>query len=102
VNILTNFVRFGVPMIYPYTKITTNFPNVVDAYLSNPIAIAVLLMQRAFWVGTTSNPTQTAADNLPSNLFPLGLYAVGVSLVILLFGQLIFSRLQNRIPERLQ
>ncbi|NYD40937.1 ABC transporter permease [Nocardioides panaciterrulae] len=102
VNILTNFVRFGVPMIYPYTKITTNFPQYVDVYLSNPIADAVLLMQRAFWVGTTENPAQTARVDLPSNLFGLGLYAVGVSVVILLFGQLIFSRLQNRIPERLQ
>ncbi len=102
VNILTNFVRFGVPMIYPYTKITTNFPNYVDVYLSNPIADAVLLMQRAFWVGTTSNPAEKAKTDLPPNLFELGVYAVIVSLVILALGQLVFTRLQNRIPERLQ
>jgi len=102
VNILTNFVRFGVPMIYPYTKVATKFHGHVDAYLSNPIADAVLLMQRAFWVGTTSNPAVTARTELPPNLFQLGLYAVGVSLVILVIGQVIFSRLQNRIPERLQ
>jgi len=102
VNILTNFVRFGVPMIYPFTKITTNFPDYVNYYLSNPIADAVLLMQRAFWVGSTDNPTQTAKTDLPANLFEWGLYAVVVSLVILVFGQLVFSRLQNRIPERLQ
>jgi ABC-2 type transport system permease protein len=102
VNILTNFVRFGVPMIYPFTRITQNFPNYVDYYLSNPIADAVLLMQRAFWVGSTDNPTQTAQTDLPTNLFEWGLYAVAVSFVILVFGQLVFSRLQNRIPERLQ
>ena len=30
------------------------------------------------------------------------MYAVIVSLVILALGQLVFTRLQNRIPERLQ
>ena len=102
VNILTNFVRFGVPMIYPFTKITTNFPDYVNYYLSNPIADAVLLMQRAFWVGSTDDPAKTARTDLPPNLFEWGLYAVAVSLVLLVFGQLVFSRLQNRIPERLQ
>jgi len=102
VNIMTNFVRFGVPMIYPYTAVATRFHGHTDLFLSNPIADAVLLMQRAFWVGTTSNPTKTAAEQLPTHLFQLGVYAVGVSIVLLLLGQLVFSRLQNRIPERLQ
>ena len=58
-------------------------------------------MQRAFWVGTTKNPTQTARTELPSNLFELGVYAVVVSVVVLAVAQLVFTRLENRIPERL-
>ncbi len=101
VSILTNFVRFGVPMIYPYTKVYDRFNGHVDAYLANPIADAVLLMQRAFWVGTTSDPAETAKTDLPANLFQHGVMAVFSSLVILVIGQIVFTRLQNRIPERL-
>src|SRR6476469_3483803 len=102
VAILTHFVRFGVPMIYPYSDVAKRFDGHVHLFLSNPIADDVLLMQRAFWVGSTANPEKLARTNLPPNLFELGLYSVGVSIVSLLLGQLVFTRLQNRIPERLQ
>jgi ABC-2 type transport system permease protein len=102
INVLTNFVRFGVPMIYPFTMVEERFgPGVVDLYLANPIAQAVLLMQRAFWVGTTDDPAATAADHLPPHLFLLGFISVGVSLVVLAIGQWVFSRFENRIPEHL-
>ncbi|HET7351276.1 MAG TPA: ABC transporter permease [Marmoricola sp.] len=102
INVLTNFVRFGVPMIYPYTMVDDRFgPGLVDLYLANPIAQAVLLMQRAFWVGTTSDPAATASEQLPPNLFVLGSISVGVALVVLVVGQWVFSRFENRIPEHL-
>jgi ABC-2 type transport system permease protein len=101
VSILTNFVRFGVPMIYPYSIVAERFHGHTTLYLANPIADAVLLMQRAFWVGTTGNPVEVADTQLPSNLFQLGGLAVLGSAVLLVVGQLVFARLQNRIPERL-
>jgi ABC-2 type transport system permease protein len=101
VNILTNFERFGVPMIYPYTLVAERFHGYVDLYLANPIADAVLLMQRAFWVGTTSDPEATAMTNLPDNLFPLGFIALSCSLVLLVLAQLVFTKFENKIPERL-
>ena len=52
-SIMTNFVRFSVPMIYPYTMVEDKFGAAAQYYLYNPIADAVLLFQRAFWVGTT-------------------------------------------------
>jgi ABC-2 type transport system permease protein len=102
VGILTHFVRFGVPMIYPYSLVDERFGGHTTAYLSNPIADAVLLMQRAFWVGTTAHPAEMAKTNLPPNLFELGAIAVVACFVLLLIGQMVFTRLQNRIPERLQ
>ena len=70
VNVLSNFVRFGVPMMYPYTLVagcaSTATPTL---YLLNPIVEAVLDFQRAFWVGATSNPARTAAIDMPPNLF---------------------------------
>ena len=66
VHILTNFVRFGVPMIYPYTLVEERFGAFADYYLLNPIADAVLLIQRAFWVGTTAHPAELARTDLPA------------------------------------
>lgn len=101
VNIMTNFVRFGVPMIYPYSLVDQRFGHFAQYYLYNPIAEAVLLFQRAFWVGTTDDPAYYTATNLPDHLYQIGLAALGVSLVCLVVAQLVFSRFENRIPERL-
>ena len=101
VNIMTNFVRFGVPMIYPYTLVPERFGDFAQYYLWNPIANAVLLVQRAFWVGTTDNPEKTAAEELPNLLFERGLLMLGISIVVLALGQVVFRRLEDRIPERL-
>ena len=101
VSVLTNFVRFGVPMIYPYALVDVRFHGHTEAYLANPIAIAVLLFQRAFWVGTTEHPAATIATSMPDHLFERGFAALGVCLVILVIAQLVFSGLQNKIPERL-
>jgi ABC-2 type transport system permease protein len=38
---------------------------------------------------------------MPDHLFTRSLIALGISLVVLGFGQLVFSRLENKIPERL-
>lgn len=101
VSILTNFVRFGVPMIYPYAVVEERFGSFAQYYMLNPLAEAVLLVQRAFWVGTTQDPSATAATELPDHLFTRGLAMVGVSLVVLVIAQLVFTRLENKIPERL-
>ncbi len=57
VSVLTNFVRFGVPMMYPFSYVEEALsPFWVQVYLANPITDAVLLMQRCFWTGTTEHP----------------------------------------------
>jgi len=101
VSILTNFVRFGVPMIYPYILVDQRFGRFAEFYLYNPIADAVLLMQQAFWVGTTADPEATHASHIPHNLYAYSFLALGVSAVMLVIGQLVFKRFENRIPERL-
>jgi ABC-2 type transport system permease protein len=102
INVLTNFVRFSVPMIYPFTMVEERFGDgATEWYLLNPIAQAVLLMQRAFWVGTTNDPEATIATDLPDMLFTRGLISVGVALVLLAIGQWVFSHFENRIPENL-
>jgi ABC-2 type transport system permease protein len=101
VNVLSNFVRFGVPMMYPYTLVDQRFDGHTTVYLLNPITEAVLCFQRAFWVGANSDPSHTISHDLPPHLFFLSLRALLICLVVLVFAQTTFSRLERRIPERL-
>jgi ABC-2 type transport system permease protein len=101
VNVLSNFVRFGVPMMYPYVLVKLRFHGHTNLYLLNPITEAVLDFQRAFWVGATSHPARTAAVDMPPNLFLLSLRALLISFGVLVLAQMTFSRLERRIPERL-
>jgi ABC-2 type transport system permease protein len=101
VHIITNFVRFGVPMIYPYSIVPDRFGAAAQFYLYNPIADAVLLMQRAFWVESTPHPSYTMREHIPDNLFSYGLLALVISIVVLGIGQWVFSSLNKKIPERL-
>ena len=102
VGIMTHFVRFGVPMIYPYSLVDERFDGHTTLYLSNPIANAVLLLQRAFWVGTTSDPAvrrrrptcpDTCSSSAPSRSSRASCCCSS--------AQVVFTRLQNKIPERL-
>jgi ABC-2 type transport system permease protein len=101
VSILTNFVRFGVPMIYPYSLVDDRFGTFAQFYLLNPIADAVLLVQQAFWVGTTDDPAAIHATHIPDHLFRFGFLALGISALMLFVGQLVFRRFENRVPERI-
>lgn len=101
VNVLSNFVRFGSPMMYPYSLVAQRFGGHNNAYLLNPISDAVLAFQRAFWVGATPDPEQIIKIDMPTNMAAHVGYAIVISLVLLGFAQLIFVRLEKRIPERL-
>lgn len=101
VNILTNLVRFSVPMIYSYTMVQERFGPVAPYYILNPIADAVMLFQRAFWVGTFGDAEANAASELPGDLMLLGLASLGGCLVLLVLAQLVFRRLEARVPERI-
>lgn len=98
---LTQFTTFSVPMIYPYSLVDERFGTLADYYLLNPLAEAVLLVQRCFWVGTTSDRDVTIAEHLPDDLWSRGLIMLGVSAVFLVLAQLWFSKFERRVPERI-
>jgi ABC-2 type transport system permease protein len=101
VSTLTIFVTWSVPMIYPYSIIEERFGGLADYYLMNPLAEVVLLAQRCFWTGSTSDPAETVRDHIPDNLFAIGFAHLGVALVLLVVAQLVFTRLENKFAERL-
>ncbi|WP_234410856.1 ABC transporter permease [Nocardioides terrigena] len=99
---LTQFVTFSVPMMYPYTLVQDRFGEpIATYYLYNPMAEAVLLIQRGFWTGTTSDPAYTEGLHLPDHLFTRGLIMTIIGLVCVVLAQRLFSRLESRVPERL-
>ncbi|SFB75617.1 ABC-2 type transport system permease protein [Nocardioides terrae] len=102
VGIINNYVRFAVPMLYPFSLVRDNLPTwVTHLYLCDPVAIACLLFQRAFWVGTTADPTRSAAETLPDHL---GLWTLGnliAAVLILVVAQRVFQKFENKVPERL-
>lgn len=117
-NIVSTFQLFThwiVPMIYPFERLaTSSFADswLYHLYMSNPLTVAVLLVQRCFWVPTSLGQGQGAmhlpADGsqvgfpiMPDHLMLLGLLMLLVSLVILLLCQLGFRRLEGKFAERL-
>ncbi len=113
VQIFTQMLPFSVPMMYPYTLVRTRFegfPIIQHFYLFNPIAEAVLLMQRGFWI-TTIPATETGKPewdfqpgdsvNFPHHLFERGLIMLGLAVLFLFFAQWVFTRLDDKIPDRL-
>jgi ABC-2 type transport system permease protein len=117
VSTLMIFTHWIVPMIYPFSKLATSSihgTGFYDAYLSNPLTIGVLLIQRCFWIPTLpdcptksniclvdGNPASVGFPDLPYHIFLLGWVMLGVSLIILVLCQIAFSRLEGKFAERL-
>ena len=101
---LTQFTTFSVPMIYPYSLVAERFENipwVADVYLLNPVAEAVLLMQRCFWLPLTNDPATAKVEAFPADLWSRGVIMLVLSFVALGLAQIWFSKLERRVPERL-
>jgi ABC-2 type transport system permease protein len=104
---------FSVPMMYPYTlvhKRFESFPLIEHFYLFNPVAEAVLLMQRCFWITTIPRSEKGKPEwgfqpglttNFPPHLFARGLICIAFGVLFLAFAQWVFSRLDDKIPDRL-
>ncbi len=102
-QILTNFVRFGVPMIYPYTMVAGPVRRrSPSSTCSTRSPTRCCCSSRRSGSARPSDPAATAAKHIPDNLWALRpALAVLPSVILLGIGQLVFSRLENKIPERL-
>jgi ABC-2 type transport system permease protein len=102
VSTLTIFVTWSVPMIYPYDRIHENWGGTwaEQLYLANPIADAVLCFQQLFWVPTVPEDSAYPAV-MPDNLLLHGAAALAACSLVLVFAQLLFSRLEGKFAERL-
>ncbi|QKW33629.1 ABC transporter permease [Actinomadura sp. NAK00032] len=97
VDIATLFVTWSVPMIYPWTLVRDTAPAWgLDLYLANPMAVGVMLFERAFWW-----PTTDGTFAFPADLTRDGVVLLAAAVLLLGLGQLVFSRLQRRFAEEL-
>ena len=109
VQTFINIVPFTAPMMYPYHLIADGerIPlQYHDLYVANPIAEAVMLIQRGFWYPTCApscavDPaTGAELPEFVSDLYSRGFIMLGIGLVLLFVGQFVFSRLEKTVPER--
>jgi ABC-2 type transport system permease protein len=100
VDTITHLVRWTVPMIFPFMLIhdLTNGNWIEDLYLLNPVAIAVMLGQRAFWVPVLDDSDEYI---LPDYLFERGLLLLAVSMLMVWGAQKLFTRYEFKFAERL-
>jgi ABC-2 type transport system permease protein len=106
VEVVTMLTMWSVPMIYAYEMVRDAMADrpwwVLELYHSNPIAISGMLLQRAFWLPTVDE--EYAGDpvlDLAPDLYVRGLVLLGISLLLIVVAQRIFSRLEGNFAEQL-
>jgi ABC-2 type transport system permease protein len=102
VSTMTQFLHFLVPMMYSYSyiaKMGENHRWAYELYFANPLAEAVMLMQRLFWAPTLE-PAEYAKE-FPPDLWQRGFIMATISLALVVLAQKFFSRLEGKFPERL-
>ena len=102
---ITQFMHFMVPMIYPYTRLSESAAGggwIEQVYLANPVATAVLLLQRCFWNGVSlGDPAYNVVGSYPPHLLTRGWIMLAIGIAFMIFAQWVFRRLENKFPERL-
>jgi len=103
VGTIMQFMHFLVPMLYPFTRIYAaheSHPIIYQIYNANPIAQGVLLLQRLFWYPLIEDPSELGTQ-FPPDMYTRGFITLALCLIFLWFAQKLFSRLENKFPERL-
>jgi len=97
VELIVMVVVWASPVLYPFAQVREVFPDwLIVVYQLNPITAAVELFHAGFWY-----PTTGGAGRLPENLVMYGLIGLGVALITLAVGQLVFRRLEGRFAQDL-
>jgi ABC-2 type transport system permease protein len=97
VELIVMVVVWGSPVLYPIAQVAKVLPDwAMVLYQLNPVTAAVDLFHAGFWY-----PTTDGRGNLPGDTMLYGLIALGVSLLLLALGQLVFRRLEGRFAQDL-
>jgi ABC-2 type transport system permease protein len=103
VQTIMQFMHFLVPMMYPFSRVWEQHeahPWLYNIYMANPIAQAVLLLQRLFWYPLIDDP-EGLPRQFPPDMWVRGLITLAICALLLWLAQRFFSRVEGKFPERL-
>jgi ABC-2 type transport system permease protein len=107
VQVISSILPWSTPMIYAFDMVRDRFVGdiawMLEVYLANPVANAVMLSQQALWLPTVDDITgpDRAALALPEDLYLRGLVLVALGLLFVAFAQKVFTRLEASFAEQL-
>lgn len=99
VDLIKMFSTWTSPVLYSWVLIAEalhNYPWATFIYTMNPLTIGVELFHVAFW-----EPTVDSSDGLPSFFGWASLWAVVVSLLMLVVGQAVFRHYERTFAQDL-
>lgn len=95
VDVIIMILFWASPIVYAWRQVSDHVGGALaDVYLANPMTLAVMGFQRAFWIAGDGQPT-------PDQLGVRLLIALGVGLVLLWLCQRVFARLQSNFAQEL-
>jgi ABC-2 type transport system permease protein len=95
VEVVLMLLMWGSPIVYHWTSVRGMMPPwLVELYLNNPVTLAVLGFQEAFW-------SPVNGGEMPAALFTRMVVAGLVGLVLLWFCQRVFARLEGNFAQEL-
>jgi ABC-2 type transport system permease protein len=95
VDVIIMILFWASPIVYAWRQVTDHVSGVLaDVYLANPMTLAVMGFQRAFWISGDGQPT-------PDQLGVRLLVVLGIGLVLLWLCQRVFARLQSNFAQEL-
>ncbi len=103
VGTIMQFMHFLVPMMYPFALVWDahdSHPWLYNIYVANPIAQAVMLLQRFFWYPLIED-TDDLGRHFPPDMWVRGLITLALCGLLLWAAQKFFSRVEGKFPERL-
>ncbi|MDY6051532.1 MAG: ABC transporter permease [Rothia sp. (in: high G+C Gram-positive bacteria)] len=104
VDMLLMVATWFSPVLYSWTMVRdTLYSWVINVYLLNPLTVAVELFHYAFWIPTLSEEALALpTSQIPPHLLTLWVpVALGVSLVTLFLGDLLFRKLEGNFAQEL-
>lgn len=104
VDLIVMVATWASPVLYTWGLVQSELPRWLwIVYQANPLTAAVELFHYAFWYGGTGRPAllPNGTVPIPDNLWAIGGFALVVSLVVLVVGQLVFRRLEGRFAQEL-
>lgn len=95
VDVIIMILFWASPIVYAWRQVTDHVSGALaDVYLANPMTLAVMGFQRAFWISGDGQPT-------PDQLGVRLLVVLGIGLVLLWLCQRVFARLQSNFAQEL-